>query len=482
MALQGTLDSFSLPDVMRLLATTGKTGRLHVDGDRGQGDVWLQDGTVVAATADRALDDAPIDEAVFEILRFNTGSFAFAADEQSPDGKEPSDVEGVLARAGALLDEWRELEAVVPSLDHRVKLSRTLTVDKVTLDASRWQAVAAIAGGRSVGELGDTLGLGELGVTRRVSDLVELGVIVLEGPDRTRRSPVSSRRFRTEHNDRTDRPERPATDERPPIASPREDAGGHEPRRSWADPARVEMPEPPSPLGARGPRGATSNLEDTNGRSRSDDPTLPRRSRATGQRAGPDSGAAARRRRAGADLSTLPPFEDGEPGPTSAEGPLLPPPLDTPPRQPTSLADDTGQVPVIPAPSLPADLSWAAEDDEPPLGPRAMTSPPVGTPRATPSPPPMVPPPGHRGPAPDLGHPPQMGAAAAPQHAISGPHFDGDHAAHITAMSPEARAAVEATVGHAGGGAGFGASRHQGTPDDARQRGALMGFLSSLRR
>jgi hypothetical protein len=481
MALQGTLDSFSLPDVMRLLATTGKTGRLHVDGDRGQGDVWLQDGTVVAATADRALDDAPIDEAVFEILRFNTGSFAFTADEQSPDGKEPSDVEGVLTRAGALLDEWRELEAVVPSLDHRVTLSRTLTVDKVTLDASRWQAVAAIGSGRSVGDLGAALGLGELGITRRVSDLVELGVIVLESPQRSRRNAVSDRGSRSDHGDRADRTERPPTDERRPIPAPPENVGGHEPRRSWAETARSEMADPPVPLGSRGSGGATGNLEDTNGRSRADDPGLPRRSRATGQRAGPDAGAAARRRRAGADLSTLPPFEGGETGPPSAEGPLLPPPLDTPPPRPTSSPDDTGQVPVIPGPSLPADLSWAAEDDEPPVGPPAIMSPPVGTPRATPQPPPMTPPPGHVAPAPEFGRPSYMGGATG-QHPVSGPHFEGDTAAHITAMSREARAAVEATVGPSGGGAGFVAARHQRTPDDARQRGALMGFLSSLRR
>ena len=41
LALQGTLDTFSLPDVLRLLATTSKTGRLRIDGDRGLGSVWL---------------------------------------------------------------------------------------------------------------------------------------------------------------------------------------------------------------------------------------------------------------------------------------------------------------------------------------------------------------------------------------------------------------------------------------------------------
>jgi hypothetical protein len=63
-----------------------------------------------------------------------------------------------------------------------------------------------------------------------------------------------------------------------------------------------------------------------------------------------------------------------------------------------------------------------------------------------------------------------------------GTHRDGDTATHVAMMSPEARAAVEAAIGPAGGGAGFAVSHYQSSPDEARQRGALMGFLSSLRR
>ena len=34
MALSGTLETFSLPDVLRLLSSTKKTGLLALDGDR----------------------------------------------------------------------------------------------------------------------------------------------------------------------------------------------------------------------------------------------------------------------------------------------------------------------------------------------------------------------------------------------------------------------------------------------------------------
>lgn len=42
MALQGDLDSFALPDVLRLLSTTTKGGRLAVASRIGSGEVWLR--------------------------------------------------------------------------------------------------------------------------------------------------------------------------------------------------------------------------------------------------------------------------------------------------------------------------------------------------------------------------------------------------------------------------------------------------------
>jgi hypothetical protein len=513
-ALQGTLDSFSLPDVLRLLAATGQTGRLHVDGDRGKAEVWLQGGALTTASADGALGDAPVDEVVFEMLRFTSGSFAFSAGEQAPDGEEEIDVDGVLRRAGRMLDEWRELESVVPSLDHRVVLARTLTVDKVTLDASRWQTIAAIGGGRSVRELGDGLGLGELAVIRTVSDLVELGVVTVESPAQSRRPSVSARRSRSERPDRNERLERSGrstTGERRRVPTPADNANGT--GTHWRPGAGDRLGERPSERTgdapgdraegrpAYGPRpapgAATGRREDANGRSSTGGPAVPRRSRATGQRPGEDAGTdrttdrSPMPRRRG---STTPPSPPASPPPPPApslppsfgegeprRGPMLPPSLDTPPP---GLPIDTGQVPVVPAPSLPADLSWAAEDGDPPLAPPTMPSPAVGTPPVTPAPRMMAPASDHRAPRgePVAARGSMRGNTGMVTAQHYGTHREGDTAVHVAMMSPEARAAVEAAVGPTGGGAGFAVSHYQSSPDEARQRGALMGFLSSLRR
>lgn len=175
MALQGTLDTFELPDVLRLLASTKKTGRLHLRGDRGEGSVWLHDGQVIGVRTD-ATPDGDVGEGLFDLFRAREGGFAFEPGE-TPDASEaPADVEPLLVATERRLAEWREIEAVVPSLHAWVTLSPDLPQPEVTVDAATWRLVAAIGSGLTVGDLAAALDLREVAVSRVVRDLVVLGL------------------------------------------------------------------------------------------------------------------------------------------------------------------------------------------------------------------------------------------------------------------------------------------------------------------
>jgi hypothetical protein len=221
---------------------------------------------------------------------------------------------------------------------------------------------------------------------------------------------------------------------------------------------------PPVPAPSPSPAYPATDLPDRssgNGRSRSALPTMP---------ASPvDMGRGA----------TIP-----VPPPESTRGPLLPPSLDTGRLGPSPRPNDTGQIPAVSASSLPPDLSWAADDNEaavaPPLsspfaglGPSALDTGPLSAPgRLLASPP-------HRQPAPPM---PSAQVAMPPAQALppSNGRHEGDPAAHVTAMSTDARAAVEATVGRSGGGPG-GMPMSGVTPDQMMSRGQLLDFLSSVR-
>jgi hypothetical protein len=176
-ALQGTLDTFALADVLRLLASTKKSGRLRVTGERGSGSVWVDDGQVVATelAVPGASEDGPA-HTIFALLRFPAGSFTFEAGASAPHAGSPLDVEPLLGQAEMLLVEWRAIEAVVPSLEAWLTLRAELDGD-VVVDAGRWRVIAAIGSGATAGTVGEVFGAGELEVLRAVKELVELGLV-----------------------------------------------------------------------------------------------------------------------------------------------------------------------------------------------------------------------------------------------------------------------------------------------------------------
>ena len=187
MALQGTIDTFELTEVVRLLAAGRKTGVLRLEGSRGAGRLWVNEGKVTAVEVDHAPNADGHAEAMFELLRFDDGDFTFAPDEHPADEGDPTDLEEILGEAEAQLAEWREIEKVVPTTRATVTLRPELSRADVVLDKQRWRLVAAIGGGVTVATLGEGLGLGELPISRAVKDLIELGVadlstVVVEEP------------------------------------------------------------------------------------------------------------------------------------------------------------------------------------------------------------------------------------------------------------------------------------------------------------
>ena len=177
MALQGTLDTFALPDVLRLLAATKKTGRLRITGSRGTGSVWVSSGEVEAIEATHAPHASGAIDALFELLRFEDGAFTFDAEATHDDPGPATDVEILLHQAESLLGEWRDIEAVVPSMDAWVTLRRTLPMPEVALDQDRWTTIVAIGAGATVRRVGDELCLAELPISRAIKELAEVGFV-----------------------------------------------------------------------------------------------------------------------------------------------------------------------------------------------------------------------------------------------------------------------------------------------------------------
>lgn len=171
MSLQGTLETFALPDVLVLLSSTKKDGELRVNGGRTEGKVWLEKGQIVQSTV--AGNEVKAVDAIFELLRLQEGTFVFENDSAAPRKGDAEAIDGVLADAQVRLGEWNEIARVVPHLDAVVDMAADAPSDEVIITRDQWSMLRRVAGGRSVNDLMVALGQSEYDTCKTVKELVE---------------------------------------------------------------------------------------------------------------------------------------------------------------------------------------------------------------------------------------------------------------------------------------------------------------------
>lgn len=233
MRLEGTLDAFSLPDIFQLLSFTKKTGTLHLRRDAAHGAVHLREGAVTGARADvsrqelsrRLLGSGLVDDealagaaeelagddtlslaqllaekaglraeqvrtlaaeqatdAVFSLLRWTDGEFAFVVDEHDPDDLGATvPVEQVVAEGQRRLAAWAELVEQVPAPDAVVSVNPAPAEEPVT-SRDEWALLALVDGRRTVADLVTLSGRGEYAVVSALAALVSRGLLSVGGP------------------------------------------------------------------------------------------------------------------------------------------------------------------------------------------------------------------------------------------------------------------------------------------------------------
>ncbi|MCU1599831.1 MAG: hypothetical protein JWO22_540 [Frankiales bacterium] len=228
MRLEGTLDAFSLPDIFQLLSYTKKTGTLHLRRDNEHGVVHLRDGSVTGGrgdatsqalgrrmvgcglVSDQALADAvellldnpgeglgktlldqgslraeeakrlaseQATDAVFELLRWEAGEFAFVVDESDPDDVGASiEVEEIVAEGRRRLETWGSLSTKVPSVDAPVSMAAAPDGD-AALSKEEWTLLSLVDGRRTVRDLVTLSGTGEYVIVSALAALADRGLV-----------------------------------------------------------------------------------------------------------------------------------------------------------------------------------------------------------------------------------------------------------------------------------------------------------------
>ena len=237
MNLEGSLDSFGLPDVFALLSSTGKSGGLQLlrvdsPGSVVRGVVWFREGRICGASSDitraslvrrvvgsgvvddfalrqavqrvsqggiglaRALLEAgsidgelmrqaaadQVVDAVFDLLRWPTGEFGF--DQTSTDLDDVGislDHTRVLLESQSRVQAWAQLQELIPSYDSVLSIPVVLSHEP-EVSRDEWALMALVDGRRRVVDLVELTGAGEFAVTTTLAHLVQRGLLLVRDP------------------------------------------------------------------------------------------------------------------------------------------------------------------------------------------------------------------------------------------------------------------------------------------------------------
>ncbi len=175
--LEGSLDTFPLPAVVRLLRDASATGRLAIEATTGTSALVFDAGRLVDAQG-RAGD--PLESAL-ESFDLTLGTFRFR-EESAGERRLDLDVPDLLELVDERRVAWQRIRELIPP-DEAISVA-PLAPPEGELSPEAWRVVV-LAGGRRPIELAVAAGMSEFEACSLLLELVESGLLELS----TRQSP-----------------------------------------------------------------------------------------------------------------------------------------------------------------------------------------------------------------------------------------------------------------------------------------------------
>jgi hypothetical protein len=198
--LQGTLDTFSLAEILGLIERARHTGGLVVSNPDAHGALYVAAGRFCAGEAadysgpveDRHALDVRLIDVCFHLMRLEGGSFEFTANATPPwTAERATDIGPIVETVEHIVRAWPAVEAVLPSFDVRPELAEELPEDSLTLSRSGFKIFTLIDGERTVRQIAREAGHSVVEVGPVLKDLIEHGAVRIESGTRAAAPPVS---------------------------------------------------------------------------------------------------------------------------------------------------------------------------------------------------------------------------------------------------------------------------------------------------
>lgn len=176
MAFQGSLKELPLPDVIQLVAVSGKTGAFWIEDREERGKIYLRGGKIVHAEV------GPLsgEEAVYELATWTEANFRFDGEDAPTESTIEQSNTSLLLEAARRIDEWRILAKKVPSTRAVPLFTDDEAQQSVSFSPREWRVVKRIDGRRSIDAIARDLGESAFETAKVVYNLINSELVRLE--------------------------------------------------------------------------------------------------------------------------------------------------------------------------------------------------------------------------------------------------------------------------------------------------------------
>jgi len=187
--LEGTLDKFSLRELIEMVTYSSVTGVLEVRVAAEIGQIFFRDGRPYHALAGQ-LTGIAATAAMFEE---RDAPFRFVADQESAESTLWQDSWEIIERSEEQAQKWLGVRGRIPSMDCIPALRDAPAIGQVQISEAAWPVLAAIDGQRTVQQIAEHLNLVLLDCCLALVFLIDRGLITVQPPRQQFRIPKLKR-------------------------------------------------------------------------------------------------------------------------------------------------------------------------------------------------------------------------------------------------------------------------------------------------
>ncbi|OGC76288.1 MAG: hypothetical protein A2145_02010 [candidate division Zixibacteria bacterium RBG_16_40_9] len=232
MGFTGNLKTVPFPDILQLISTGKKTGRLKITRQHQSKEIFFKNGNIIFATSSNIQDDllgnlllkkgkiskydldkainmqetsgkkigmilqelkvlkpdeveeclkVQIEEVIFSLFTWDSGEFGFQDNMFPPENQFITELDtmNVIMEGTRRIDEWVELKKILPGEDKALKITSFPKVkgDEIVLTLDEFQVLNLINGERTLPEILQTSVLGEFITSKAVHKLMSKGLV-----------------------------------------------------------------------------------------------------------------------------------------------------------------------------------------------------------------------------------------------------------------------------------------------------------------